>query len=142
MSKFGVRISLEGKEAKDAKPEETTIDSDLSSPKIRASANPPHFGNLSSSLTTNVAAGTTINLLTIDHGLGFTPANMMNWSNYARDHYGTGRLDLGPAGDTYYIAYADDKQFRIDFIKTSVSTVDTTGTNYTFRYYIFCESGA
>lgn len=137
----GIKVSLDSNDATKAELSGLAVDSDVANLQVLVGQEPPHYGNASSSFTGNVGAGT-YNIISVSHGFGFKPASIMNWKNLANNNYGTGRIDLDAQADAYYISYATSTAFFIDFVKTGSSAFDTTGTSYTFRYYIFASPGA
>jgi hypothetical protein len=136
----GIKISTSG-DVFQSSPNQLAVSSDYPNLMILDSQQPPHFGNTEYTFTTNPAAGTQFNILTIPHGFGFIPANVMDWSDINGAHYGTGRLDLDVTGFASIRGYANADNFLIDFIRLSTDMlhIDLTGQTWKLRYYIFCR---
>lgn len=132
----GIKVTSSG-DVKTANITQLAVSSDIPNLMVLDGQQPPHSGTLTDNIVGDTDPGTTRVLLTIPHGLGFIPSNMLNWANLNRTSYGTGILSLSPLGDCFYIGDADANNFYITFNKTLSSTFDTTGQYWNFRYYIF-----
>ncbi len=133
----GIKISISGDVAT-AGVLQQAVSSDTPNLMILDGQQPPHAGLVSDTITTNLPVNTTYKVLTIPHGLGFIPSNLLSWSDLNRTSFGNGILSLDGPGNTYYFADADATNFYITFVKNSISAFDTTGQAWNFRYYIFC----
>lgn len=150
MSNYGVKVTLPGYDIATATPEQCALHSKYPCPKVKVGVNPGHYGTLDYSFSADIAASTTLNILTVAHNLGFVPMVICSWKYDfgaagppVGTQYGDGRLDVVSYELTYFDMYADSTNFYIDFNTAPGSVLDERTLNpFQFRYYIFSEDGA
>lgn len=145
MADWGIKVSLPGYDVKTATPEQMSIHSGYPSPKIDSRSSPAHFGTSTYTFSSEPAAGAVIDLVTVAHGYGYTPAAISYMKDLASGNFYFLPLFFNPAGSDQRIVYFTDgtnfkAQYRGETLGLPHQPVN--GTSWTFKYYIFSENGA
>lgn len=140
MGDYGIKISLDGYDVKEATPEQCSLHSGYACPKMKLNQTPSHFGIL----TVNpgiLAIDETKILVTIAHGFSYTP------SCFALVKYKDGdssyRTNTLPAafGISPCWAETNSTNFTIKLFNATGMEMDFN-QDLKFKYYIFVENGA
>lgn len=148
---YGVIVSLDGFDAKNADPENCAIHSAYPCPKIPLTTSPNFFYYTTYTFASNPAVTSTTTMLNVNHNLGYVPASICYYqqSNVLYGFIGFQILPWYVSDAVYYTAYADcdSSNFNVFFKRTSdgggpFDTLDLTGLEFELKYYIFVENGA
>lgn len=150
MSNYGAIVTLPGYDYDTATPEQCAIHSKYSNPLIEDNKTPERAATFTYLFPGSVTAGTTTNILTVTHNLGYVPMVTCTWSHdYGAAGppvgvmYGDGNCTVSPAPYNYFDIYATSTQFKIDYVTDPLSGGgEGSLASFTFRYYIFSEDGA
>ena len=143
MSDYGIKVSLPGNSTATGA-ENLVMSSAYPNPKIKINQTPAHFNYNTYTYTANPPLGTT-NLVTINHGLGYTPA-ILSTSSTDANIFRIGTFFTGGFGADidYYHIYSTSTAFVIDIERVFFDGTrpNLSGTNFYYKYYIFVEDGA
>lgn len=148
-SDYGVIVTLPGYDWQTATPEQCAVHSKYSNPLVEVGKTPERYGSFTYSFPGSVAPGTRTNILTINHNLGYQPMQTCTWAHdYGASGppvgtmYGDGNCTVFNFPWTYFDIYTTSTQFKIDYVTDPASAGGEGSLNsFTFRYYIFSESG-
>lgn len=154
MPDFGLIVVLQGtgKDVFTAAPEECAIHSKYPCIKAPLATSPFRYFNTGSyTFSSNPTPGSTTDMLTVNHNLGYTPISF-GYYNQPDPSFGLNGFGLLPwsysdAGYIYAIANCDNNNFKIQFVRLSdgggpFDALDLTGLHFDFKYYLFVENAA
>lgn len=153
MSDLGIIVALTGHDATSPTitPEQCAIHSKYPCPKAPLKTTPfKYFDQLTYTFTSNPTPGTTTDMVSVHHNLGYVPMSVAYYNQpnnvYGPTGYQNFPWSYSDAGYIYAMATCDNSDFKIQFVRNSdgggfFDSLDFTGLQFEIKYYLFVENG-
>lgn len=145
MSDIGFKLSPQGKDVRETAVKDLLLSSGLPVPKCDLRPNPKRYGLVNLTIG-SLAAGTSAEVLRVDHNYNYVPAYLSQWDipdgtnpfdTTSNITYSIGDADLAFNNGLYLNMRTDNKQFLIT--ATNFGGAAITNFQATIRFYIFAE---
>lgn len=140
MADYGAKASLDDNEVEAAGPDKLAFSTQYGAWKLKLDQTPSHF-DTEDVVIGIVAAGTTIPLVTIAHGLGYVPSHLASVKYNVSGVQKSSPLPFRIGTPVLVDSYCDDTNLVIQVTNYDVAPADCGSDTYTFKYYIFVEEG-